>query len=277
MMFPFMDLISQYIMRTHELQQVASARFGIQSIFVIILLILLRKNIKSILFDNIKIKFLMGIILAMISTTFFLAIQYTTLSIAVSITFLSPIIIGVLSTIFLKQKPTIINIISIVIGFFAVLLIIRPDVDGINLGAVFAVATAFIWATMIILTQVYKDKIQSFDMLCTPAIICAIIHFIVFSFLYPDKNFISPEPYFWKLSSFTGALGILIWFCVFKGVKIIGANKSAPLQYLELASAMLLEFIIYTIVPDTKSLIGASLIVMAGLLIWYDDKNKKMS
>ena len=76
---------------------------------------------------------------------------------AMTLTFSSPFFIVILSIIFLKDKVGIYRWSAIFIGFFGVVIIMRPTSDIFNFYSIFPILTAFAWGMTVILLKYIPD------------------------------------------------------------------------------------------------------------------------
>ncbi|MGB1360951.1 MAG: DMT family transporter [Alphaproteobacteria bacterium] len=274
---PVMDLILQHLLRSYPLPQVGFARFTAQGIFTLILIWYFKNSIKSAFTTGLLPKFLIGITSISLTMFFFTAIKFTSVSVALCGFFMAPLFTPILSGIFFKQKPTIYNVISVIIGFIAVLIVARPGMEDMNIGALFAVGGGMSWSVIMVLQQGFKKVLSKpAETQVFVSSFCAITYLIAFNVMYTDIPLIPSELSFLGWVIATGVISGISYVIVQKAVQIADAASLAPLQYLELVAAMSLEFILYSIIPDTKTWIGASLIVISGFLVLYDAKRKKV-
>ena len=84
---------------------------------------------------NLKIHLTRGILNIPMMLLGFSALKFIPLEQIKAITFVSPIIVVILSVIFLKEKIYLIRIVALIIGLIGVLVILRPGIVSINVGA----------------------------------------------------------------------------------------------------------------------------------------------
>ena len=83
----------------------------------------------------------------------FAALMYIPLEQIKAIGFLSPIIVVIMSVIILKERIYIIRILALIIGFIGVIIILRPGIIEINIGAYMVLLSGLLWSTVIIITK----------------------------------------------------------------------------------------------------------------------------
>ena len=121
--------------------------------FLIILPFILNSKFNIYKTNNFKFHLSRSIINVPMMILGFAALMYIPLEQIKAIGFLSPIIVVILSVIILKEKIYIIRILALVIGFFGVLIILRPGLIEINIGAYMVLLSALLWSTVIIITK----------------------------------------------------------------------------------------------------------------------------
>ena len=187
--------------------------------------------------------------LAMGTTTFcfFIAVKHMPLADSISIFFVEPMILTLLSVVFLSEVIRIRRIVAIIIGFIGALIIIRPQFNSVGMIAFLPLIAAFCFAVYMLITRYFSEKIPPFQLQFQMGLIISpIMAFMILAFPeYEGLYFLIPS---WRecqllfLLGLVAALGhLLIVFATTKAP----ANLLAPFQYLEIVGATFLGFIIF--------------------------------
>ena len=194
-------------------------------------------------------------------TLYFLAVARIPLATVSSAYFVGPIVAVALAVIVLKETLTARKMLSLALGFAGSLVILKPGAT-IEPGIVMAFGAGLFFALYMIATrQASKDS----DPLPTLAFQC------VFGTLLLTPQAIwswsTPAPadliFFAGLGIFS-AVGHLLSIAAFR---LADASTLAPLVYIELIGAAAIGYFAFHEIPGPSTLIGAGLIVAAGLIL----------
>ncbi|MCA1031651.1 DMT family transporter [Bacillus timonensis] len=254
-----------------DIYSLVSLRFGIASLFLFFLLLLLRHpiSIKQAIIPNLFILAIVGVFIhQLIQATALLSIEASSAGWIISFT---PIFTALLSFFFLSERFTFSRLIGITISVFGVLLITSHKTGGTiqfsaNLGYLFMIASALNWA-------VYSILLKSFRLTYSPLVITFWTSFI--GFLMTVPLFIRNEghtvltilsPYEWVHLLFLGIFvsGIAYWYWS-KALEVLEATQVSVFMYLQpmvtatFAMLLLKEQLVYsTIIGGILIIIGVT-------------------
>lgn len=167
------------------------------------------------------------------------------------------------------------RITAILVGFFGVMLVIKPGAETFN-PAILAVLATVLFATIRDLsTRALPGDIASVGVSLVTTLAVAVVGFLLMTF----------GPAVWAPVTGLDAL-LLLMAAVFLFVGYQGIIMAmrlgetaivAPFRYTSLLWAILLGFVIFAEVPDTLSLLGAAIIVASGIYtIWREARLKTL-
>ena len=192
---------------------------------------------------------------------------------ATSIAFVAPLFVIILSYFILKDPIGIRRWLAVVIGFSGTLIIIRPGFEIINLGHLFIIIAALLFA----LRQIISRLLAPTDNPLTTAFFTAYTSVFIFVLFQPwvwtpitDKNHIF---LFLVYAIFAGTAE----FLVIKSLQIAHAVVVSPLQYTLLIWVTIFGFIIWGILPDFWTFLGAGVIIATGLYSLHRERVRKSS
>ena len=190
-----------------------------------------------------------------------------------SIAFVAPLFVIILSYFILKEPIGIRRWLAVVIGFSGTLIIIRPGFEIINLGHLFIIIAALLFA----LRQIISRLLAPTDNPLTTAFFTAYTSVFIFVLFQPwvwtpitDKNHIL---LFLVYAVFAGTAE----FLVIKSLQIAHAVVVSPLQYTLLIWVTIFGFIIWGILPDFWTFLGAGVIIATGLYSLHRERVRKSS
>ena len=268
LLLPFMDGIAKYLSTDlHFLQVVWGRYFFMLLISIPTALIFFRYELK---FPNsLPIQLWRSFFLFLSTILFFYAITSISLAEALTLSFVSPIIVTILSIFYLEEKVGLHRWIAVIVGFCGVLVIIRPGFIDFNLASFSALAAGFTYAFYII----YTRKLSFTDSAIVTLIFTGTVGFLIISLLVP---------FFWANLNISqilflillAAIGTLGHFLIILSLRLGEASKLAPLGYFEITTNILVGYVFFDDLPDLWIYLGLFLIVISGLYIFMRENYK---
>ena len=191
------------------------------------------------------------------------ALRELPLAVVVSLSYAAPLFITVLSIFLLSEKVGIFRWLAVIIGFVGVIIIAEPGFKGMNylyfLPLIFCIGMAFV--TIMIRKLSTTEPIWLISIFFTITISIAGLATIPMGWKMPNfQDFI--------LLSLIGITGGSANLFLTQSYKLSEVSLVAPLKYLALVFAIFFGYFIWNEIPTIKTLIGASLVVIASLIIF---------
>jgi drug/metabolite transporter (DMT)-like permease len=201
------------------------------------------------------------VFLVVAMTLYFLAVARIPLATAASASFVSPIIAVILSVLVLHERLTPAKLLSLAVGFVGSLVILRPG-GTIDPGLVLAFAAGLFFACYMIATRHASKESEPVK---TLALQCA----LGAALLTPQAllSWSTPAPSDWIYFVGIGVCSAVSHLLSIAAFRWSEASTLAPLVYIELVGATAIGYLVFGEIPDAPTLIGAALIVSAGLLL----------
>ena len=219
---------------------------------------------------NLSTQLLRGLAQAGSALSFLVGLRTIAIADATSIAFVAPLFVIILSYFFLKEPIGIRRWLAVIIGFSGTLIIIRPGFEIINLGHLFIIIAALLFA----IRQIISRLIASTDDPLTTAFFTAYTSVFIFVLFQPwvwtpitDENHIF---LFFVFAFFAGTAEFLI----IKSLQIAQAVVVSPLQYTLLIWVTIFGFFIWGILPDVWTFLGAGVIIATGLYSLHRERLK---
>ena len=200
-----------------------------------------------------------------------LALSTVSLAAVQSITLVYPLLVTLFAIPLLGEKVGIFRIAAVAVGFGGALIIVRPGGVPLDWGVVFAVASGSAYALYIVLTR----KVSAADSPTTSMVYTGIVGLVLSS---------AVGAFYWEVLDLTSFL--LIGYIMLTGVAAHGmmifalslapASVLQPFNYTSLPWSILLSIVIFGEAIDTISLLGAGIIVGAGLVVMARERIKKV-
>ena len=249
------------------------------AIIPLIILILFSQD-NSKIFKDLNKKFITvclirGLCFTGVNVFFFISVINMQYAIAMTLTFASPFFIALLSIFILKDKVGIYRWSAIVIGFFGVVMIMKPTSDVFVIYSIFPILVAFCWSlSMIVLKFIPENistaKIQFYSLFFS--IVGAIIMYFISSDHQPIENI-----FHLFLMVMTGILGGTGGILFIYAYRLMLPSKLAPFEYLGIPSSFILGWVFFKEAPIDQLFPGVLAIVLAGMIIiWRDAKKENL-
>lgn len=198
----------------------------------------------------------------------FLALSYLQIAQTLSIQFMGPIFVTLLSVLFLGEVVGRYRWTAIFISFIGVLIITRPGVGEFNPAFGIIILSVLIGASYSIMTRRLAATESAGSMLLIMAAFPAIILTPLMPFVWVWPS----HPSVWLSLIGTGIFGAISHYFYIQAHRHAQASFLAPLQYFQFLAVLLLGFVIFGDVPTLWTLLGTMVLIGCGLFIWYRER-----
>jgi len=257
---PVVDGLAKYLSAGYSPLFIGWARYAVAGL--IVLPIAVARNGVRIFPAEKRLSHLLRTLFLVVSMTlYFLALARIPLATAISAFFIGPIVAVVLSIFILKERVTWPKVMSLVLGFIGAIVILRPGAE-LNPGLLLAFGAGLCFGFYLIATRLAA---QQSDPIKTLAFQCVVGTLL----LTPQAIATWAAPQWNDLIFFLG-LGLFSAFSHMLSIaafRFAEASTLSPLVYLELIGAALIGYYAFGEIPDLFTVIGAGLIILAGLIL----------
>ncbi len=177
-----------------------------------------------------------------------------------------PIYVALLSPFLLGERVDPWRWGAILLGFVGVIIALEPTGGGLSLASIVAIIGSLCFALMIITGRSLRG---------TPDISLVFWQLIgagLAGLIAAPTGWIMPGSFDWGLLAFLGVVAMGAHLCVTRALKLADAGLLAPLQYTLLVWAILFGYIFFDDIPRAQMLVGAGVIILAGLLLIWPRK-----
>ncbi|MBK4217236.1 DMT family transporter [Paracoccus caeni] len=258
--FTMMDATAKYLTEGYHPVQVVWARFvGNLAIFALIYrqraFLLMRTRQPGLQFSRALMQ--LGSV-----GLFFTSLQFIGLAEATAIMDINPVLITLGAALFLGEKIGPRRVAGIVAALIGAMIIIRPGLGVFQPAALLPLAGAFTYAAGALLTRMVRA-----DSVATSVMWSAVVGTVATSLVVP---------FFWTpiamsdlwLFALLGCFGTLSQWLLVRAFSVAEAGALAPFGYTGLIWAGFWGWLFFDQLPDLWTIIGATIIVAAGLYIW---------
>ena len=200
----------------------------------------------------------------------FAALTYIPLEQIKAIGFLSPILVVILSVIFLGERIYLIRTFSLILGFIGTLIILRPGFIEINIGVYMVLASALLWSCVIIITKFMSKNDSAMTILTFQYTFITLFTLPLAIIYWNNPSFISLI-----YTLLAAIVGTVLHLCINNAYKLSDLSIIQPVWFTQLVFASFLGFIIFGSLPDFFTWIGAILVFISVLIITYRENYLK--
>lgn len=262
LLFTAMDAAAKGLIQRYPAPQVIWARFAGQLVLVLVLLgprlgAALRTRFAVLHFFRSAFQF--GA-----TTFFFLSLPHIGLAEATAITDVNPVLITLGAALFLGERLGPRRVAGVLVALLGALIVIRPGAGVFSWWSLLPLACALSYAGSALLTR----RIGSRESVWGSMVYAAVFGTLVAGAALPVVWTPVATADLWRFA-LIGALGTGAQLCIIRSFSITEAAVVAPFAYLGIVFAAFWGVVLFGQWPDRWTVIGALVIVGAGLYVWH--------
>ena len=211
--------------------------------------------------------------LAMVTNilTAFYAFQVLPLAQAYALLFTAPLIVTALSGPFLKEKVDVVSWAAVCFGFVGVLVVLQPSVQPFELGHFAALTAALVSALNSVMVRKIGASERSIVLMFYPMMATLLVMSFLIPFVYQPMP-IAHMGIAAAIAAMSLGAGILTIYSYRRGKAIV----IAPMQYSQILWGALFGFVFFNEAPSLTTLVGATIIILSGLVIIKREKRQSI-
>ena len=205
--------------------------------------------------------FLRCICEAVLSYTILVALANMPLANVIIILQAVPFAMTIAAALYLKETVRWRRWLSVVVGFVGVLIIVKPGTEGFSVYSLYAVGAVFVFVLRDMLVRKLPKRISS-TFIAAPMVVAVMLTGAVMA---PFTGWV--EVKFWHILVLTGA-GIMITSSYLLAIMIMRVGEVSfvsPFRYSGIIWAIIAGIVIFGEIPDASIILGAIIIMIAGI------------
>ena len=267
-MLPIMDGFAKYLSSTIPVLQITWSRYFFTVIIVLpVMLFFFKKNFKWT--EQPKLQLIRGLLLFSANILFFYSISVISLAKALTLAFIAPLIVTILSPVLLNEKVGLRRWVAVIVGFIGSLIVLRPGFVEINHASLAALGTGFLYGIYLIVTRKLHNSDHPLLTLLLTGVVGAIIGSLIMPavWVHPTLN----EWYMMFAIGFFASVGHLL---LILSLRYADASKLAPFGYFEIITNIIIGYYFFNNFPDSWTFLGLFVIVSSGIYIFRRESSK---
>jgi len=257
-----MDGISKHLTGSFDVVQVLWSRYFFHAIIVVAYLLLTRS--RSVFKTNKpKIQLQRSFALFAATCAMYTSLKYLPLADAAAMQHAAPVLVTIISGIFLGEKIGVRRYGAVVAAFIGVLIIVQPGAD-FQWPILLPLFTALMLAIFLIQTRALQDHDDVYTTLFYSTLIGVIVFIVIVPFFWKQPNLGE-----FLLMCTQGTLGAIGHLALIKGFKYASASVLSPFLYSQLLVSVIISVTYFTDPLTVMMLGGAGLVVASGVYIWH--------
>jgi drug/metabolite transporter (DMT)-like permease len=263
-MFSFGDALGKFLVATYSVGQLLWLRAC--AALLVLLPMIWRQRAEFSRLERPWLQLLRTALSTIEVAAFFLATVYLPLADVVTYYLACPIFVTALSAIVLRERVGWRRWSAVLIGFAGVLIALRPSAQTISWPALIALCGSLSFAVLMLITRSLR---------ATPDIVLASTQFagtFVLGALMSPFGWVTPSLGSLGLFAAAGCISVSALLCVNRSLKLAPASVVVPYQYSMIVWAVMFGYVVFSDVPSLATVLGAAIIIGAGLYIFLRER-----
>ena len=263
-MFSFGDALGKYMVGTYAVGQLLWLR-ACAAVLVLAPLIW-KHRADFVRMERPRLQLLRVVLSTLEVAAFFLAVVYLPLADVITYWLACPVFVAALSAIFLGERVGWRRWTAILIGFLGVVIAMRPSAQTFSGPAMIALGGSLCFSVLMLITRSLR---------ATPDIVMASTQFagtFLLGAAMSPFGWVTPSLSSLALFAIAGCISVSALLCVNRSLKLAPASVVVPYQYSMIIWAVLFGLIVFGDVPSTATIVGAAIIIGAGLYIFLRER-----
>lgn len=255
-------------------------------LFLLLLVFLPVKGLSFFRTERLMLQLIRAVIFLISMFLFATALKHLLLADAVALVLVYPLMVTAMSAIFLGEKVGPRRWAAVAIGFLGVLVIVRPGITIIHWASFLALAAAVMNALIQVTTRMLGSTENNFTTMFYAALIGTIGSLAAVALTSVGNSggevlgmsakllntFWPEDPWFFVVLAALTSTTFVVAFTIFKAYQLATASFLAPFTYADMAWAVIFGFFFFNEWPDVWTLVGAAILIIAGLYVVYRER-----
>jgi drug/metabolite transporter (DMT)-like permease len=261
--FSLMDAQLKLLAGHYGPMQVAFLR-GVASLPFVLLPVVVRGRIRRLKPVNVKLHLLRGVLSVLMLGSFIYAVRESSLATTYSIFMCAPLVVAAISVPLLREKVSRAQWVAIAIGLGGVMLMIAPRGGGewVSVGALAAVVAVAAYSLAAVSIRILSRTDTGESMVFWFSALLS-----VGAGLLAIPKWVPLLATHWPLFVGIGLTGAIGQYFITEAFRRAPASVVAPFEYTALLWGVVLDLVIWGVLPRSTTLMGSAVVIGAGLYL----------
>lgn len=253
------DALGKFIVATYSVGQLISLRAA--AALLLLSPVIWRHRKQFVHLERPRLQLVRVLLSTLDVAAFFLATVYLPLADVISYYLACPIIVTALSALMLRERVGWRQWIAIVIGFAGVVIALRPSSGTLSWPALLALGGSLSFSGLMLTTRSLR---------ATPDVVMVSSQFagtFVVGAACAPFGWVTPGLDSLAAFGVAGCVSVSALLCANRSLKLAPASVVVPYQYSMIVWAVIFGIVVFGDVPSTATVLGAGIIVAAGLYL----------
>lgn len=258
---PFMDGIAKYLAAYYPVTQIVWARFFFHFLFMLPVM-LLRYRAEVLKVQQPALQVIRGGFLLGATLCFFWSLKYLSIPDALTLLFVSPLIVTCLSPLLLGEHVGIRRWSAVAVGFVGVCIVLRPGGAAFQIASLAALGAGLCHACYILATR----RLSGTAPPPVTLFYTSLLGMVVLS-CYVPWYWEPPDPAHFLPMVAVGGIAAVGHYLLIRAFDYAEASMLAPFGYGEIVMATVVGYIWFGDFPDAVTWVGIAVIISSGVYI----------
>jgi drug/metabolite transporter (DMT)-like permease len=197
---------------------------------------------------------------------------------AIAIFFVEPLVLSLLSALFLGERVGWQRLGAVAVGLIGALVVIRPNWAQFGAAALLPLFAAVFYAAQLTVFRSLSGDLSGPRVQAYSAIFATLV--LGIALLLGGAAGVDqfawhrPRGVAWAYLAGIGVLSTISYLLISSALKRTEAGTLAPFQYLEIISATILGYLVFGDFPDLLTWLGTGIILASGLYVFYRERKR---
>jgi len=195
---------------------------------------------------------------------FFTALSLTPVARATALAFTAPIFAALMSIVILREKFRIRRWVALLCGFAGTLMILRPGILTIDLGAMLVLGSSLMWGVTLIVIKTLARTESSLTITAYMNLLLALFAFVPTLFVWT-----TPSTVVWFWLVVIGISGTFAQMALAQAFRETDASTVLPFDFLKLIWTASLGYLLFAETIDIFVWLGAAIVLGSSIYLAY--------
>lgn len=198
---------------------------------------------------------------------FFVGLKVEVLAKVTALSFTSPLFASMLAIIVLRERARLRRWVGLFVGLSGALIILRPGVEPISLGASLVLTSSFIWAITLMVIKVLSRTDSALTIAFYAALLMVPMSFVPALFVW---SWPTPEQYAWL--ALVAVFATIGQVCLAQAFREADVSAVLPVDFTKLIWAVGIGIVFFAEIPTVWTLSGGAVIAGSVLYVAYRER-----